>query len=107
MSMAIPLARLRLRLTKIISLATPLVRVAKVHAAPTAPAPIMPVFMIDPRRLTVIDGSLWGKLCTTVAVWLHYFSRPCPQGQHCGRCSDVGLPDVNGTPYFASSHRSG
>src|ERR1039457_6475642 len=49
MSVAIPFARSRPRLTRTSSLAQPLTRVAIAHAAPTAPAPINPIFMMCPR----------------------------------------------------------
>src|SRR4030088_940552 len=49
MSVAIPFARSRPRLTRTSSLAQPLMRVAIAHAAPTAPAPTIPIFMMCPR----------------------------------------------------------
>ncbi len=49
MSVAMPFARSRPRLTRTSSLAQPLMRVAIAHAAPTAPAPTIPIFMTCPR----------------------------------------------------------
>src|ERR1700680_1181405 len=49
MSVAIPFARSRLRFTRTSSLAQPLMTVAVAHAAPTAPAPIIPILMICPH----------------------------------------------------------
>ncbi|WJR82087.1 hypothetical protein [Bradyrhizobium sp. NP1] len=57
MSVAIPFALSRLRFTITSSPAQPLITVAIAHAAPTAPAPIIPIFMSRPplrRRLKAI-----------------------------------------------------
>src|SRR5664280_3895594 len=61
MSVAIPFARSRPRLTRTSSLAQPLMRVAIAHAAPTAPAPIIPIFMMCTRLFSVKPVELNGE----------------------------------------------